>query len=228
MGSGVEGSVSRLVVRWYVLADVFCLTSPCLIWMQSCVSTVCRRSCITITLSKKGKTPLMIACDTRSGGSCDFGDCICVLNQGEIMQVDTPMNLYQYPATSLSRATSSPAMNVLKVRLDEIDGVMNRFWKWYSLTLPPQDKQAIARENWASGCGSRSPWAHSIINRDAVIEVNTAPQLWCIYRRGNELYLYSNCADKLVARVPSDAGSYGKQWRRDSASLQHHSVTRLI
>lgn len=47
-----------------------------------------------------------------------LGDRICVLNQGQIMQVDTPMNLYLHPANKfVAGFIGSPAMNFLPARV---------------------------------------------------------------------------------------------------------------
>ncbi|MFA0125474.1 sugar ABC transporter ATP-binding protein, partial [Vibrio sp. 10N.261.48.A2] len=77
-------------------------------------------------LKQEGQNATMIYVTHDQVEAMTLGDRICVLNQGEIMQVDTPMNLYQYPANKfVAGFIGSPAMNLIKVRLDEIDGVMN-------------------------------------------------------------------------------------------------------
>ena len=139
-----------------------------------------------------------------------LGDRICVLNQGEIMQVDTPMNLYQYPANKfVAGFIGSPAMNLLKVRLDEIDGLMNVVSESGSRWALPQDKQVIAREKLGEWVwfGVR-PEHIQLANHDAPLsEVNTQThRLDVVESMGNELYLYFKLGvDKLVARVPFDA-----------------------
>ncbi|MFI3276340.1 ABC transporter ATP-binding protein, partial [Vibrio sp.] len=72
-------------------------------------------------LKQEGQNATMIYVTHDQVEAMTLGDRICVLNQGEIMQVDTPMNLYQYPANKfVAGFIGSPAMNLLKVRLDEI------------------------------------------------------------------------------------------------------------
>lgn len=47
-----------------------------------------------------------------------MGDRICVLNSGRIMQVDTPLNLYNYPANKfVAGFIGSPAMNLIEGEL---------------------------------------------------------------------------------------------------------------
>ncbi|MEZ8321501.1 ABC transporter ATP-binding protein, partial [Vibrio splendidus] len=77
-------------------------------------------------LKQEGQNATMIYVTHDQVEAMTLGDRICVLNQGEIMQVDTPMNLYQYPANKfVAGFIGSPAMNLIKVRVDKIDGVMN-------------------------------------------------------------------------------------------------------
>ena len=49
-------------------------------------------------LKNEGQTATMIYVTHDQVEAMTLGDRICVLNQGQVMQVDTPMNLYQYPA----------------------------------------------------------------------------------------------------------------------------------
>ena len=100
-------------------------------------------------------------------------------------------------------------MNLIKVRVDEIDGVMNVVSESGARWTLPQDKQAIAREKVGEWLwfGVR-PEHIQLANHDAPLsEVNTQThRLDVVESMGNELYLYFKLgADKLVARVPFDA-----------------------
>ncbi|WP_299693888.1 sn-glycerol-3-phosphate ABC transporter ATP-binding protein UgpC [uncultured Vibrio sp.] len=162
-------------------------------------------------LKQEGQNATMIYVTHDQVEAMTLGDRICVLNQGEIMQVDTPMNLYQYPANKfVAGFIGSPAMNLLKVRLDEIDGVMNVVSESGTRWTLPQDKQVIAREKMGEWVwfGVR-PEHIQLANHDApLLEVNTQThRLDVVESMGNELYLYFKLgADKLVARVPFDIG----------------------
>ncbi|MGL5099946.1 MAG: sugar ABC transporter ATP-binding protein, partial [Fusobacteriaceae bacterium] len=49
-----------------------------------------------------------------------MGDRICVLNYGKIMQVDTPLNLYNKPANKfVAGFIGSPAMNIVEATLEK-------------------------------------------------------------------------------------------------------------
>ncbi|WP_135457025.1 ABC transporter ATP-binding protein [Vibrio echinoideorum] len=161
-------------------------------------------------LKQEGQNATMIYVTHDQVEAMTLGDRICVLNQGEIMQVDTPMNLYQYPANKfVAGFIGSPAMNLIKVRVDEIDGVMNVVSESGARWTLPQDKQAIAREKAGEWLwfGVR-PEHIQLANHDAPLsEVNTQThRLDVVESMGNELYLYFKVgSDKLVARVPFDA-----------------------
>ncbi|TKF97936.1 sn-glycerol-3-phosphate ABC transporter ATP-binding protein UgpC [Vibrio lentus] len=161
-------------------------------------------------LKQEGQNATMIYVTHDQVEAMTLGDRICVLNQGEIMQVDTPMNLYQYPANKfVAGFIGSPAMNLIKVRVDEIDGVMNVVSESGARWTLPQDKQAIAREKVGEWLwfGVR-PEHIQLANHDAPLsEVNTQThKLDVVESMGNELYLYFKLGvDKLVARVPFDA-----------------------
>ncbi|MEZ8802777.1 ABC transporter ATP-binding protein [Vibrio splendidus] len=161
-------------------------------------------------LKQEGQNATMIYVTHDQVEAMTLGDRICVLNQGEIMQVDTLMNLYQYPANKfVAGFIGSPAMNLIKVRADEIDGVMNVVSESGARWTLPQDKQAIAREKLGEWLwfGVR-PEHIQLANHDAPLsEVNTQThKLDVVESMGNELYLYFKLGvDKLVARVPFDA-----------------------
>ncbi len=53
-----------------------------------------------------------------------MGDRICVLNEGRIMQVDTPINLYNSPKNKfVAGFIGSPAMNIIKVKVVDNEGI---------------------------------------------------------------------------------------------------------
>ena len=69
-------------------------------------------------LKKKGKTATMIYVTHDQVEAMTMGDRICVLNFGQIMQVDTPLNLYNRPANKfVAGFIGSPQMNFFDVTL---------------------------------------------------------------------------------------------------------------
>ena len=161
-------------------------------------------------LKQEGQNATMIYVTHDQVEAMTLGDRICVLNQGQIMQVDTPMNLYHHPANKfVAGFIGSPAMNIIKTRIDEIDGVMNVLSESGVRWELPQDKQAVARIKQGEWVwfGVR-PEHISLANHDAPLsEVNTQNhRLGVVESMGNELYLYFQLGhDKMVARVPFDA-----------------------
>lgn len=160
-------------------------------------------------LKAEGQNATMIYVTHDQVEAMTLGDRICVLNQGEIMQVDTPMNLYRYPANKfVAGFIGSPAMNIIKARLDDIDGQMNAISQSGICWQLPQEKQSLARQHLGQWVwfGLR-PEHIQLANDDEPLglvniqkhEINVVESM------GNELYLYFNIgSDKMIARVPFD------------------------
>ncbi|KFI13109.1 sn-glycerol-3-phosphate ABC transporter ATP-binding protein UgpC [Vibrio coralliilyticus] len=161
-------------------------------------------------LKAEGQNATMIYVTHDQVEAMTLGDRICVLNQGEIMQVDTPMNLYRYPANKfVAGFIGSPAMNIIKARIDEIDGVMNAIEESGNRWTLPESKQDLARQKIGQWVwfGIR-PEHIQLANHDALLsEVNIQRHpINVVESMGNELYLYFQLGnDKLIARVPFDA-----------------------
>lgn len=161
-------------------------------------------------LKAEGQNATMIYVTHDQVEAMTLGDRICVLNQGEIMQVDTPMNLYRYPANKfVAGFIGSPAMNIIKARIDEIDGVMNAIAESGNRWTLPESKQDLARQKIGQWVwfGIR-PEHIQLANYDALLsEVNIQRHpINVVESMGNELYLYFQLGnDKLIARVPFDA-----------------------
>ncbi|NUW70624.1 ABC transporter ATP-binding protein [Vibrio coralliilyticus] len=161
-------------------------------------------------LKAEGQNATMIYVTHDQVEAMTLGDRICVLNQGEIMQVDTPMNLYRYPANKfVAGFIGSPAMNIIKARIDEIDGAMNAIAESGNRWTLPESKQDLARQKIGQWVwfGIR-PEHIQLANHDAPLsEVNTQRHpINVVESMGNELYLYFQLGnDKLIARVPFDA-----------------------
>src|SRR3712207_7715402 len=66
-----------------------------------------------------------------------MGDRICVLDAGRIMQVDTPLALYERPANRfVATFVGSPAMNILRGRLAQERGTYCFMASGMTLPLP--------------------------------------------------------------------------------------------
>ncbi|MGL4981202.1 MAG: ABC transporter ATP-binding protein [Fusobacteriaceae bacterium] len=71
-------------------------------------------------LKKEGQTATMIYVTHDQVEAMTMGDRICVLNYGKIMQVDSPLNLYNKPANKfVAGFIGSPAMNIIEATLEK-------------------------------------------------------------------------------------------------------------
>ena len=75
------------------------------------------------SLKDEGSPATMIYVTHDQTEALTLGDRICVLNQGNIMQVDTPSNLYNNPANKfVASFIGSPAMNLVDTVIREENG----------------------------------------------------------------------------------------------------------
>lgn len=81
-----------------------------------------------------------------------MGDRICVLNKGQIMQVDTPMNVYNKPRNKfVAEFIGSPAMNMLDgVIQKNSDGELVLRIKEAVLPLPVSGERADIYQRWVN------------------------------------------------------------------------------
>lgn len=71
-------------------------------------------------LKSEGQNATMIYVTHDQVEAMTMGDRICVLNYGKIMQVDTPLNLYNFPKNKfVAGFIGSPAMNIVEAKLIE-------------------------------------------------------------------------------------------------------------
>ncbi|MGR2768897.1 ABC transporter ATP-binding protein [Photobacterium ganghwense] len=174
-------------------------------------------------LKAEGQTATMIYVTHDQVEAMTLGDRICVLNQGTIMQVDTPMNLYRYPANKfVAGFIGSPAMNLVKARVQAESGMtFIELENGMKLPLPADKAQQVTHKlGHQIWFGLRPEHIHVVsmsendLNDATVPDVNPrekAPQSQKLHRidvvesMGNELYLYFQAGDdKLVARIPFD------------------------
>lgn len=130
-----------------------------------------------------------------------MGDRICVMNLGKIMQVDTPLNLYSYPANKfVAGFIGSPAMNFLEGELIDKNTYVAVKIGNTELALP-QDKgdkvkKHLGKKIWfgirPEHIGLREGNNSAAVN--GVIDV--------VEHMGNESFVYFNFAgSQFVAKV---------------------------
>ena len=91
-------------------------------------------------LKAEGQTATMIYVTHDQVEAMTMGDRICVLNKGKIMQVDTPVNLYNKPKNRfVAGFIGSPAMNFVDGVIEENeDGIIFIFGNSKHLVLPKE------------------------------------------------------------------------------------------
>jgi multiple sugar transport system ATP-binding protein len=76
-----------------------------------------------------------------------MGDRICIMNQGEVVQTGSPLEVYRRPAdTFVARFLGSPPMNLLAARLEAADGALRLRLGEVALALPEAQSGALARQ----------------------------------------------------------------------------------
>ncbi|KEY57922.1 ABC transporter ATP-binding protein [Serratia sp. DD3] len=155
-------------------------------------------------LQAEGQQATMIYVTHDQVEAMTLGDRICVLNHGKVMQVDTPLRLYQYPANRfVAGFIGSPAMNMFQVQpvIDHGDIKLN-LSSGETLTLPKEKA-----EQWGDR-GTQNVWLsirpeHITYHESepAVRENAITAVLESVEVMGNENYLYlRHGAERIVVR----------------------------
>ncbi len=173
-------------------------------------------------LKNTGQPATMIYVTHDQVESMTMGDRICVLNQGRIMQVDTPMNLYNYPENKfVAGFIGSPAMNLMKAKLvQEGDKVQielgdNRF------TLPA-DKAAkvssyVGKEVWF---GMRPEYIGNMETHPECANNSFTEEINSLERMGFEENIYFEIGGQHAAHA-----SHTKRRERVTSAVNTHSVS---
>jgi multiple sugar transport system ATP-binding protein len=75
-----------------------------------------------------------------------MGDRICIMNQGEVVQIGSPLEVYRRPAdTFVARFLGSPPMNLLAGRLQAADGALRLGLGEVAFALPESLAAPLAR-----------------------------------------------------------------------------------
>ncbi len=135
-----------------------------------------------------------------------MGDRICVMKLGEIMQVDTPDNLYDNPVNMfVAGFIGAPEMNMIDAQVSERDGGMYVTIGGQELRLS-EDKAANVRQN------SFTKAVFGIRPDNITLSLSDDPAAQTIVgdvirmeNMGHEVFVYFGVGDKeFTARVPID------------------------
>ncbi|MCG9752393.1 sn-glycerol-3-phosphate ABC transporter ATP-binding protein UgpC [Vibrio brasiliensis] len=155
------------------------------------------------SLKDEGNPATMIYVTHDQTEALTLGDRICVLNQGKIMQVDTPANLYNYPANRfVASFIGSPAMNL-------VDTALRRDGENLIVEIAPSARILIPKamqaqlEQYVDNpvCFGIRPEHISLAQEGETLNTFEG-KLSVVENLGNEKYLYFTVGGKeLIARV---------------------------
>ncbi|MGD8119046.1 ABC transporter ATP-binding protein [Vibrio sp. TRT 29B02] len=155
------------------------------------------------SLKDEGNPATMIYVTHDQTEALTLGDRICVLNQGKIMQVDTPANLYNYPANRfVASFIGSPAMNLVDTVLRRNgENLMVEIAPSARILIPKAMQEALDQYVDNPVCFGIRPEHISLAQEGETLNTFEG-QLSVVENLGNEKYLYFTVGGKeLIARV---------------------------
>ncbi|MDE1231153.1 ABC transporter ATP-binding protein [Vibrio aestuarianus] len=155
------------------------------------------------SLKDEGNPATMIYVTHDQTEALTLGDRICVLNQGKIMQVDTPANLYNYPANRfVAGFIGSPAMNLVDTALRrDGENLMVEIAQSARILIPKAMQAELDQYVNNPVCFGIRPEHISLAHEGETLNTFEG-QLSVVENLGNEKYLYFTVGGKeLIARV---------------------------
>ena len=154
-------------------------------------------------LKAEGQNATMIYVTHDQVEAMTMGDRICVLNFGKIMQVDTPLNLYNKPVNKfVAGFIGSPAMNLVKVKLvSKNEKLYVKLSNDELLELPEAKaekvKDRVGEEFWLENIGNRLTAPEGVEKNFVEAKINLVEQM------GNEEFVYFMLGDtQYTSRIP--------------------------
>jgi len=135
-----------------------------------------------------------------------MGDRICVMKLGEIMQVDTPTELYNSPVNMfVAGFIGAPEMNLLEVDLIDENGHMYISAGEQRLVLPEAKAQAVRSSGYDKTVFGIRPDNITLSLADDESVQTIVGDVVRMENMGHEVFVYFRVGDKeLTARVPVD------------------------
>lgn len=162
-------------------------------------------------LCDAGQTATMIYVTHDQVEAMTMGDRICILNYGKIMQVDTPLNVYNYPKNKfVAGFIGSPAMNLLKVKVNQVGKEIRLQFNPNLELVLPNFKAAhlvnyVGKEVWFGIRPEHMVLVDADTNKANKVELNELVDglIDIVEQMGNESYIYFSLGGaKLIARTP--------------------------
>jgi multiple sugar transport system ATP-binding protein len=134
-----------------------------------------------------------------------LGDRIVLMKGGIIQQMDTPLNLYEHPASlSVAGFIGSPAMNFVQARLEAQDGRLDIVCGGLRLEVPADRREGLQHHVGKAvifGIRPEDIYDRQFARADAPMALFEA-NVEVFEPMGSEVYLYVNAGgDQLVCRV---------------------------
>ncbi|HRG63097.1 MAG TPA: sn-glycerol-3-phosphate ABC transporter ATP-binding protein UgpC [Burkholderiales bacterium] len=174
-------------------------------------------------LQAAGQTATMIYVTHDQVEAMTMGDRICILNYGKIMQVDTPLNVYNYPQNKfVAGFIGSPAMNLMQVSVIKSGDEINlRFSGELELALPTAKAQHLLNYAGKTIWFGIRPEHISLVNAgesnaDSIVH----GKVEIVEQMGNESYIHFNLNGvSLVART-AQLGNQTLQQSQDKVAFK--------
>jgi len=162
-------------------------------------------------LKNKGKTPTMIYVTHDQVEAMTMGDRICVMNFGKIMQVDTPINIYNYPANKFAASfIGSPSMNINKVEIIVEDEKIFMLMDGRKLLLPESKTKNLKDYHGKKVWFGIRP--EDVVTKDISKDTDLFKgNISIIEQMGNEVYIYFHMGNRrFTSRVSADKAEHLK------------------
>jgi multiple sugar transport system ATP-binding protein len=157
-----------------------------------------------------------------------MGDRVAVMRAGELQQIATPQDLYDYPANIfVAGFIGSPAMNLFHTRVQTTEsGTLAIDFAGKPLIVIP----AIARnrqlerylgQNIIAGL---RPEAFSLADQSTPSDQSITVDIQTVEALGHEMILYGEAA---IARVEVEEGNPGAEQNKDNHGMQSILIARV-
>lgn len=170
-------------------------------------------------LQEEGQTATMVYVTHDQVEAMTMGDRITVLKEGIILQVDTPLNLYNFPANKfVAGFIGSPSMNFQNTVLEQTNGKLSVTVCGCKFSIPEEKAAKIKKNYHAEGkeafvsanvCFGIRPdnieEKPSETNRNESFE----GEITLVEKMGNESYCYFKVNDQdFVSRINAEASAH--------------------
>lgn len=156
-------------------------------------------------LKRKGKTATMIYVTHDQSEAMTMGDRICVMNFGKIMQVDTPLNLYNKPINKFTASfIGTPPMNLHKVEVIVENEEIFINLEGHKILLPRDKVKKMKDYNGKKVWFGIRP--EDVVTKDISLnEPLVKGSISLVEQMGNEVYIYFNLGQKrFISRISAN------------------------